>query len=149
MPSATLTLTDSPALRDACSSLVRQLRSLGYPHADHSTCQRMLRAYFPYEPELVDGTEDAIAAEGFLTRFLDECKRRYAETGGLVRARRCYGQAVEQAMTEVEFTREVRGRAPRLTELMTQLDADGHDTTHLRRELEGLIDQLGMHQFYR
>ena len=31
---------------------------------------------------------------------------------------------------------------------MTQLDADGHNTTQLRLELEGLIDEIGMKQFY-
>jgi len=44
---------------------------------------------------------------------------------------------------------ELSGIAPRLTELMTQLDADGHNTTQLRLELESLIDELGMNHFYR
>ena len=41
-----------------------------------------------------------------------------------------------------------KSRVPRLNELMTQLDADGHNTTQLRLELEGLVDEIGMKQFY-
>ena len=32
---------------------------------------------------------------------------------------------------------------------MLQLDADGHNTAHLRIELEALVNELGMKQFYR
>jgi len=32
---------------------------------------------------------------------------------------------------------------------MTQLEADGHNTTQLRLELESLVDHVGMTQFYR
>jgi hypothetical protein len=44
---------------------------------------------------------------------------------------------------------DLSGLAPRLTELMMQLDADGHNTTQLRLELEKLIDEIGLRQFYR
>ena len=139
----------APSLREACGQLVRQLRSLGYPHADSTTCQRMLTAYFPYEPNLMEGSPDAEAAEGFLTRFLDQCRRREMEKKAPARPRRCYGEAVEQAITEIHVQGAPRSVAPRLTELMTQLDADGHDTTSLRIELEALIDTVSMKHFYR
>ena len=137
--------SDSTCLQEMCSELVRHLRHLGYPHADNSTCERMLRAFFPYEPTLVEGSADTAAAAAFLARFLDQCKQRARETA-VPRARRCYGQAVEEAMLDVGAS---GGRAPRLTELMTQLDADGHDTARLRTELESLVDALGMTHFYR
>jgi hypothetical protein len=137
--------SESTCLTEVCSDLVRQLRHLGYPHADSSTCERMLRAFFPYEPTLVEGSPDTAAAAAFLARFLDQCKQRARETAA-PRPRRCYGQAVEEAMRHVAGSGE---RAPRLTELMTQLDADGHDTTRLRTELESLVDALGMTHFYR
>ena len=80
---------------------------------------------------------------------MSECRQREQETGIRARARRCYGQVVEQAMTEAEARGDLSGRAPRLTELMMQLDADGHNTTQLRLELEKLIDEIGLRQFYR
>lgn len=137
-----------PELKDACSNLVRQLRHLGYPHADHTTCARFLRAYFAYEPVLSEGSVDTVAAAAFLERLLAELPLRDHETTGAIRVRRCYGHAVEQAVTESRTRGEFTTRAPRLTELMTQLDADGHDTTQLRHELEGLVDEIGMKQFY-
>jgi hypothetical protein len=150
--SAASTLDASPlALREACHNVVRHLRTLGYPHADHTTCERMLRAFFPYEPILSEGSPDVQAGADFLERFLHECLQRQRETSGTAspRPRRCYGQAVEAAVTAAESHGEQAPRAPRLTELMTQLDADGHNTTQLRIELEGLIDELGMCRFYR
>lgn len=134
------------ALREACSNLARHLRTLGYPHADHTTCEGMLRAFFPYPPELYEGSPDLKAGVAFLERFVHECAQRRQDTG--TRGRRCYGQAVEEAVTVAESRGEQAHRAPRLTELMTQLDADGHNTTQLRLELEHLIDELGMRQFY-
>lgn len=139
---------DAPELKDACFNLVRQLRMLGYPHADHTTCTRFLRAFFAYEPELREGSLDTIAAAGFLERLMVELTQRERETATPLRSRRCYGQAVEAAVTKTETRGELTTRAPRLTELMTQLDADGHNTTQLRIELEGLIDEIGMKQFY-
>lgn len=138
----------APELKDACSNLVRQLRSLGYPHADHTTCTRFLRAYFAYEPELVEGSHDTVEAAAFLERLLGEMARREQEVTGPMRLRRCYGHAVEQAVTESQTRGEFTTRAPRLVELMTQLDADGHNTTQLRLELEGVLDEIGMKQFY-
>lgn len=136
------------ALREACHNLVRHLRTLGYPHADSTTCARMLRAFFPYAPILTEGSPDVQAGANFLDRFVRECLQRQRETAADPRPRRCYGQAVEQAVTAAESHGELAHRAPRLTELMTQLDADGHNTTQLRLELEGLLDELGMRQFY-
>jgi hypothetical protein len=146
---AAATLNASPplALREACQKMVRHLRTLGYPHADHTTCERMLRAFFPYKPILTEGSPDVQAGADFLERFVNECSQRQLETCS-PRARRCYGQAVEEAVTAAESHGEQPHRAPRLTELMTQLDADGHNTTQLRLELEGLLDELGMRQFY-
>ena len=138
----------APELKDACSNLVRQLRALGYPHADNTTCARFLRAYFSHEPELTEGSVDTVAAAAFLERLLTEMSRREQEISGPLRMRRCYGHAVEQAVTESQTRGEFTSRAPRLNELMTQLDADGHNTTQLRLELEGLIDEIGMKQFY-
>jgi hypothetical protein len=131
-----------------CSHVVRQLRSLGYPHADRTTCERMLRAFFPHEPVLEEGSPDAAAAEAFLARFLSQCQQRARDSEGQ-RSRRCYGQAVEQAVTAHAARGEWAGYAPRLNELMTQLEADGHNTTQLRLELESLVDHVGMTQFYR
>jgi len=139
----------SAPLRELCSNLVRHLKSLGYPHADATTCERMIRAYFPYTPSLTDGSADLQEAAAFLERFMRECRQREQETTPTNRARRCYGHAVEQAVTEAESHGELSGIAPRLTELMTQLDADGHNTTQLRLELESLVDELGMNHFYR
>lgn len=138
----------APELQDACSNLVRQLRNLGYPHADHTTCSRFLRAYFTHEPELTEGSVDTVAAAAFLERLLGEMSRREQEVSGPMRMRRCYGHAVEQAVTEAQARGEFTNRAPRLNELMTQLDADGHNTTQLRLELEGVLDEIGMKQFY-
>ncbi len=137
-----------PELKDACSNLVRQLRALGYPHADHTTCGRFLRAFFTHEPELTEGSVDTVAAAAFLERLLAEMSRREEELTAPLRTRRCYGHAVEQAVTESQTRGEFTSRAPRLNELMTQLDADGHNTTQLRLELEGLIDEIGIKQFY-
>jgi len=151
MNAATSTLGGGPPLRlrEVCSNLVRHLKSLGYPHADYTTCERMLRAFFPYKPKLIEGSSDLEAGTAFLERFMGECRQREQETGNLARARRCYGEAVEQAITEAEVRGDLSGLAPRLTELMMQLDADGHNTTQLRLELEKLIDEIGMRQFYR
>lgn len=146
---ATLDASSPLPLREACRNLVRHLRTLGYPHADHTTCERMLRAFFPYQPILTEGSPDVQAGADFLERFVRECLQRQRETACGPRPRRCYGQAVEEAVTASESHGEQVARAPRLTELMTQLDADGHNTTQLRLELEGLLDELGMHQFYR
>jgi hypothetical protein len=145
---ANLDAAPSTSLRETCGNLVRHLRTLGYPHADYTTCERMLRAFFPYRPTLVEGSPDLAAATAFLERFMSECMRRKQETGDRLRIRRCYGQAVEEAVTGAESRGEQSHRAPRLTELMTQLDADGHNTMQLRLELESLIDELGMKQFY-
>lgn len=147
LPSESLELA-VPELQDACSNLVRQLRALGYPHADHTTCSRFLRAFFAYDPVLSEGSHDTVAAAAFLERLLVELTHREREVSGPLRTRRCYGQAVEQAVTRSQSHGEFTTRAPRLTELMTQLDADGHNTTQLRIELEGLIDEIGMKQFY-
>lgn len=147
LPGTSLELA-APELQDACSNLVRQLRALGYPHADHTTCSRFLRAYFDYDPVLSEGSHDTVAAAGFLERLLQELVQREREVSTPARARRCYGQAVEQAVMRTQSHGEFTTRAPRLTELMTQLDADGHNTTQLRIELEGLIDEIGMKQFY-
>ena len=136
-------------LREACSKMVRHLRNLGYTHADYTTCERMLRAFFPYQPKLVEGSPDVEAGTAFLERFMGECRRREAETAKLAHARRCYGEAVEQAIIEAEVRGELSARAPRLTELMMQLDADGHNTTQLRLELEKLIDEIGLKEFNR
>lgn len=138
----------APELQDPCSSLVRQLRTLGYPHADHTTCRRFLRAFFSYEPTLSEGSNDTVAAAAFLERLAVELMQREREVTERSRTRRCYGQAVEQAVTESQSRGEFTSRAPRLTELMTQLDADGHNTTQLRIELESLVDEIGMKQFY-
>lgn len=147
LPSTSLELA-APELQDACSNLVRQLRALGYPHADHTTCSRFLRAFFAYDPVLSEGSHDTVAAAAFLERLHVELTLREREVAGPLRTRRCYGQAVEQAVTRSQSHGEFTTRAPRLTELMTQLDADGHNTTQLRIELEGLIDEIGMKQFY-
>src|SRR5262245_15271125 len=88
------------SLREACGNLVRHLRNLGYPHADYTTCERMLRAFFPYQPSLVEGSPDLAAGTVFLERFMNECRQRAQETAISARTRRCYGQAVEQAVTE-------------------------------------------------
>lgn len=53
--------------------------------------------------------------------------------------RRCYGAAVEAALADVLKDPGERRSAPRLRELMSQLDADGHNTTALRRELAQLL----------
>lgn len=144
----TLDASQPLALREACHNLVHHLRTLGYPHADSTTCERMLRAFFPYAPILTEGSPDVQAGADFLERFVRECLQRQRETAAIPRPRRCYGQVVEQAVTAAESHGEQAHRAPRLTELMTQLDADGHNTTQLRLELEGLLDELGMRQFY-
>lgn len=149
LPHRPLGEVHAPSLQDACSNVVRQLRNLGYPHADHTTCQRLLRAYFPYEPKLTEGSAEVAEGTAFLERFMHECMQRAAETAAASRTRRCYGQVVEQAVTSGELRGDWSGRAPRLTELMTQLDADGHNTTQLRIELESLVDEIGMKQFYR
>jgi hypothetical protein len=137
-----------PSLHEACSNLVHHLRKLGYPHADSTTCARMLRAYFPHEPSFADGSPDLAAGTAFLERFLAECRKRETETIQPQRARRCYGAAVEQAVSASDTRGDFGGHAPRLTELMTQLDADGHDTALLRLELSQLVDEIGMRQFY-
>ena len=139
---------EAGSLPEVCSALVRQLRQLGYPHADATTCERMLRAYFAHEPTLTEGSPDLAAGVAFLERFVDECRKRAAETGSTPRPRRCYGRAVEHALDEYAAVGDFAGRAPRLTELMTQLDADGHDTTLLRAELGSLVDELAVRQFY-
>ena len=51
-------LRQSPPLRELCSNLVRHLKNLGYPYADSTTCERMIRAYFPYTPTLTEGSAD-------------------------------------------------------------------------------------------
>ena len=137
-----------PSLHEACSNLVHHLRQLGYPHADSTTCARMLRAYFPHEPSFTDGSPDLAAGTAFLERFVAECRKRVAEAGRSPRMRRCYGAAVELAVSEAGARGDFSGHAPRLTELMTQLDADGHDTAQLRMELSRLVDEIGMRQFY-
>ena len=57
--------------------------------------------------------------------------------------RRCYGAAVEAALVHSSKPNGPPG-APRLQELLTQLDADGHDTVALREELGHLLDAVGM-----
>ncbi len=62
--------------------------------------------------------------------------------------RRCYGAAVESALLG-RPAREVRvgePHAPRLLELLSQLDADGHDTEKLRTELWGLLETVALRQ---
>ncbi len=71
-----------------------------------------------------------------------------AESGTIPSAlrRRCYGAAVEEALapfTEQDANAN-RPSAPRLRELLSQLDADGHETGALREELEWLLETLGM-----
>ena len=58
--------------------------------------------------------------------------------------RRCYGAAVEAALAPIRYDPAARPSAPRLQELLSQLDADGHDTTALRQELEQLLDVVGL-----
>jgi hypothetical protein len=60
--------------------------------------------------------------------------------------RRCYGAAVEEALApSIEQHANATGpSAPRLRELLSQLDADGHETGALREELEWLLEALGM-----
>ena len=58
--------------------------------------------------------------------------------------RRCYGAAVEAALAHVKLHRAVPPTAPRLQELLSQLDADGHETAALRDELGQLLDAAGM-----
>ena len=99
-------------LRETCSDMVRHLRNLGYWHADHTTCERMLHAFFPYQPKLIEGSPDLEAFTAFLERFMGECRQRERETSDLARARRCYGQAVEQAITEAEVRGDLSGGAP-------------------------------------
>ncbi len=55
------------------------------------------------------------------------------------RMRRCYGAAVEAALVELFIDPSNPPSAPRLRELMSQLDADGHNTVALRQELEDLL----------
>ena len=64
------------------------------------------------------------------------------------RRQQCYGSAVEVALAGL-FLRddpEIPPRAPRLHELLSQLDADGHDTAALRQELRRLLDAVGVGQ---
>ena len=58
--------------------------------------------------------------------------------------RRCYGAAVEAALASVRYDPGARPSAPRLQELLSQLDADGHDTTAFRQELEQILDVMGL-----
>jgi len=58
--------------------------------------------------------------------------------------RRCYGAAVEAALAPIRHDPAAHPSAPRLQELLSQLDADGHDTTALRQELEELLEVLGL-----
>ena len=58
--------------------------------------------------------------------------------------RRCYGAAVEAALAQVTLYPAPPSTAPRLQELLSQLDADGHDTAALREELEQLLVAVGM-----
>ena len=60
------------------------------------------------------------------------------------RRRRCYGAAVEAALAPVRSDPAACPSAPRLQELKSQLDADGHDTTAFRQELEQLLDVAGL-----
>lgn len=53
--------------------------------------------------------------------------------------RRCYGAAVEAALAEALFAQSNPLSAPRLRELMSQLDADGHNTVAMRTELDELV----------
>jgi hypothetical protein len=106
-------------LREACADIVRHLRRLGYPYADVTTCERMLRAFFPYAPTFTEDSPDTLAGTAFLERFANECRMRELETAQ-TRPRRCYGQAVELAIAEAESRGDVVPRAPRLVELMTR-----------------------------
>jgi hypothetical protein len=60
--------------------------------------------------------------------------------------RRCYGAAVEEALAPCieQYRNATRPNAPRLRELLSQLDADGHETGALREELGWLLEALGM-----
>jgi len=58
--------------------------------------------------------------------------------------RRCYGAAVEAALAPIRYDPAASPSAPRLQELLSQLDADGHDTTALRQELGQLLDVVGL-----
>lgn len=60
------------------------------------------------------------------------------------RQRRCYGAAVEAALAPVHSDLATQLRAPRLKELLSQLDADGHDTDALRRELALILLYVGL-----
>lgn len=59
--------------------------------------------------------------------------------------RRCYGAAVEEALAPYieQHANAIGPSAPRLRELLSQLDADGHETGALREELEWLLEALG------
>jgi len=63
--------------------------------------------------------------------------------------RRCYGAAVEAALDDVLFGQSNPSSAPRLRELLSQLDADGHDTAALRMELDALMASSGTHELNR
>jgi len=62
------------------------------------------------------------------------------------RRQQCYGSAVEVALAGVSLHGEPDAPlgAPRLQELLSQLDADGHDTAALRKELGHLLDAVGV-----
>lgn len=55
------------------------------------------------------------------------------------RHRRCYGAAVEAAVADVLINPSNPPTAPRLHELLSQLDADGHNIVALRIELDELV----------
>lgn len=55
------------------------------------------------------------------------------------RHRRCYGAAVEAAVVDILINPSIPPTAPRLRELLSQLDADGHDIIALRIELDELV----------
>ncbi len=63
--------------------------------------------------------------------------------------RRCYGAAVEAAIVGAVVSEDAdwKPRAPRLHELLSQLDADGHDTRQFRAELSQLLSAFALIQF--
>lgn len=58
--------------------------------------------------------------------------------------RRCYGASVEAALAPIRSDRTAPPSAPRLQELMSQLDADGHNTAALREELSQLLNAVAI-----
>ena len=75
---------------------------------------------------------------------MSSLRSQEADTLPSGRRRRCYGAAVEAALAHVTLHQASPPTARRLQELLSQLDADGHDTAALRDELGQLLDAAGM-----